>query len=203
MLTAAQPWPAGGGGPAVLGPPGPDPPPRLSPAPLPFPCLSSHVRLSVRPSVSLCPSPLAPPKTPGHCLVLCPPRGGPLCPPALRGDPMSSPHRGMGQPLYPPPPPLGAILGGPGGVTALPRPPARVGGLGGHPALPLPSRHPCVPQFPPFFFLGGDSVSLPAKCFEPPLPQCSPPWRPKSGQWGPPRGQRDVPVFMSLHKLLI
>lgn len=136
--------------------------------------------------IQLCPSVCAPvclsptPALPGHCLHLCPLWGVPYpCAPtgvtALGWEhPMANPRSGAG--LTSRPPTLGRCWGGPG-VAALPTPPAlpaRAGGAPGRSALPLPNRlRPLCASVSPFL-RGGDSVSLPAKCFETHLHRCLP-----------------------------
>jgi len=178
-------------------------PPRRAP--------SSCVLLSVREPVCPCP----PPGTLGHCLLLRPPRGGSLAPPqphqgGLGHSPIQPSPWGQARPTYgaAPCPPPGQYWRSLGEGVSLPysdhqpcQPRLRGSGA---PSRCQAASARCVPQFPLFFWggRGHDSVSLPAKCFETPLPRCSPPLRPGSGRWDPlPRAERR-PVFMSLHKRL-
>lgn len=98
------------------------------------------------------------------------------------------------------PPPWGDA-GGPGGrcltqTTSLDSP--GQGGWGA-PSLCQATSARCVPQFP-LFFEGGNSVSLPAKCFETRLPRHLSPRQPGSGQWGPPglrAGRGTSPIYVT------
>lgn len=105
--------------------------------------------------------------------------------------PMANPRSGAG--LTSRPPTLGRCWGGPG-VAALPTPPAlpaRAGGAPGRSALPLPNRlRPLCASVSPFL-RGGDSVSLPAKCFETHLHRCLP----HRGRADPPGLDRSAPVL--------
>lgn len=138
---------------------------------------------------SVCPPPQLPRALPSPVPTLGCPLS--LCPHEGRSTGVGTPH---GRPsqwgwAHLSPPTLGRCWGGPG-VAALPTPPALPAWAGGgsgvlsSAAAKTPPPVVCL-SFP--FFAGGNSVSLPAKCFETHLPRCLPP--PGPGSWAPPPPQ--------------